>query len=133
MIDIEKRRARVRVNNRKYCLLHPERRKESYLKYYYKNRERECQKNRERYRRNRWIVLSHYGLECFCCHEDNVEFLTIDHIEGGGNEHRRLLKSKGGQSFYAWLIQNNFPSEFRTLCMNCNFSLGNYGYCPHKK
>lgn len=32
-----------------------------------------------------------------------------------------------------WLKKNNYPPGFRVLCMNCNFSLGMRGYCPHQK
>ena len=74
-----------------------------------------------------------YGRICACCGEDRPEFLTIDHIHGGGNRHRRELKRNGGVSFYCWLIQQGFPEGYRTLCMNCNFARGNYGYCPHEQ
>lgn len=81
------------------------------------------------------IVLVHYGGDppkCVCCGETYLEFLSIDHINGGGRKH---LKQIGcyGQGFYAWLIKNNFPEGYRVLCINCNFSLGHYGYCPHRK
>lgn len=79
-------------------------------------------------------VLEHYGNKCKCCGEKNIEFLTIDHINGKGNEHRRLIK-KRSNSFYRWLIKNNFPKSppLRILCWNCNRSYGTYGYCPHQK
>lgn len=32
---------------------------------------------------------------------------------------------------YRWLKQQGFPTGFRVLCMNCNFSYGLHGYCPH--
>lgn len=73
-------------------------------------------------------VINAYGNKCNCCNEDTFEFLTIDHINGGGHQHRKEVKN-----IYSWLIKNNFPSGFRTLCMNCNFALGRYGYCPHQK
>lgn len=59
------------------------------------------------------------------------EFLTIDHIDGNGAEHRRTLK-RGGITFYRWLINNGFPSGFQTLCYNCNCAKGQYGTCPHQ-
>lgn len=73
-------------------------------------------------------VLEAYGKVCTCCKEDNFEFLSIDHINGGGSEHRKIVRN-----IYAWLIRNDFPEGFRVLCMNCNFALGRYGYCPHQK
>jgi hypothetical protein len=63
-----------------------------------------------------------------------MEFLAIDHIDGGGEKHRRTIsdgKRLCGLSFYLWLKRNNWPSGFRVLCHNCNFSFGAYGYCPH--
>ena len=79
----------------------------------------------------RTLVLSAYGEQCQCCGEDNREFLCIDHIEGGGTQHRKEL-GKGGRSFYIWLIKNDYPEGYRTLCHNCNASMGHYGYCPHE-
>jgi hypothetical protein len=71
--------------------------------------------------------------KCFCCNETLIEFLTIDHINGGGNQHREKINIKGGNTFYRWLKKNNYPEGYRIACLNCNFSLGHYGYCPHKK
>ena len=83
----------------------------------------------------RFTALSHYSdgkLCCACCGEKNIEFLAIDHINGGGQEHRRRVVGHiGGTSFYIWLKKNNYPEGYRVLCHNCNISLGNYGYCPH--
>lgn len=56
-------------------------------------------------------------------------FLCIDHIDGGGNKHRAEIKG----DFYRWLIDNNFPPGFQTLCHNCNMAKGLYGRCPHER
>jgi len=82
------------------------------------------------------IVFEHYGgtpPRCACCKEDKMEFLSIDHINGGGNKHMKEIGKKAGFSFYRWLFKNNFPGGYRILCMNCNTSIGFYGYCPHEK
>ena len=81
------------------------------------------------YARLKEKVLLYYGSECNCCREKNKEFLSIDHINGGGAQHRKLIKHC---NFNRWLVKNNFPKGYRILCMNCNFSLGIYGYCPHE-
>lgn len=81
------------------------------------------------------IVLNHYSdnlMKCECCGELNEEFLTIDHINGGGSKHRKDCNLRGNGMFYKWLIDNNFPPGFRVLCFNCNSSLGRLNYCPHK-
>lgn len=79
-------------------------------------------------------ALTHYGgnpPKCACCGEDKIEFLSIDHINGGGRKHREALKVGG--FFNKWLIKNDFPEGYRVLCFNCNLSLGFHGYCPHQK
>jgi len=78
--------------------------------------------------RLRCQVIEHYGA---CCNETNLEFLCIDHIDGGGTKHR---KEVGGSSIrlYSWLRKNNYPIGFRVLCQNCNQSFGIYGHCFHK-
>jgi hypothetical protein len=76
-------------------------------------------------------VWSHYEGKCSCCGAEEKEFLTIDHINGGGSQHRKELRASGSQHIYSWLKKNNYPEGYRVLCMNCNFSHGMYGYCPH--
>lgn len=88
-------------------------------------------KFREWYGHLREEVLNAYGRKCQCCGEVRLEFLTIDHIHGGGNKHRKQLGN--GTAFFVWLKENGFPKEdYRTLCMNCNWARGRYGYCPHE-
>jgi hypothetical protein len=77
------------------------------------------------------IVFTHYGYFCQCCGEPRKEFLTIDHINGGGKKHCREIG--GAYALYLWIRKNGFPTYLRTLCINCNFSRGMYGYCPHEK
>lgn len=66
---------------------------------------------------------------CSCCGEDEIKFLTMDHSDGGGKEHRRKL---GKTPIVVWLKKNDFPSGFEILCFNCNCAKGAYGICPHK-
>lgn len=72
-------------------------------------------------------VLMAYGGLCECCGESEPNFLAIDHIDGGGHQHRKSIK----QSISAWLKKNGYPAGFRVLCHNCNMALGLYGECPH--
>lgn len=89
---------------------------------------------RARRHRDRMIVLRHYGglpPKCACCGETELMFLTIDHINGGGRQHRIAIKNYG---LTRWLIKNKLPKGFQILCMNCNLgSFLNKGTCPHKK
>lgn len=87
------------------------------------------QRKRESLKRMRIRCLEVYGNKCVCCGENRYEFLSFDHIDGGGIKHRK--ETKYGEIF-RWLHKNKFPKGFRILCHNCNQSLGAYGYCPHK-
>lgn len=86
------------------------------------------------YRRKiRAACLEAYGGKCACCGESTQEFLAIDHVDGGGNAHRRAIKA-GGYQFYLWLAKQGYPSGcYRLLCHNCNFARGIWGYCPHEQ
>lgn len=78
-------------------------------------------------------VLDYYGSKCNCCGENNRKFLAIDHINNDGAAHKRLVKVSSGRAMYTWIIKNNFPSTFQTLCHNCNVGKkNNKGICPHK-
>ena len=96
------------------------------------NEHRESVNEKRRNKNKEWkkIVLDHYRTKCACCGETQEEFLTIDHINGNGLQHRKKYKLSGSK-IYRWLMRNNYPSGFRVLCYNCNCSLGLIGYCPH--
>lgn len=79
------------------------------------------------------LVIEYYGGKCACCGESHLEFLQIDHVNGGGNLQRKAIRRSSGQDFYHWLKSNHFPFGFRVLCANCNSAIGYYGYCPHSK
>lgn len=82
--------------------------------------------------RVRLKVIEGYGGRCTCCGETQVEFLCIDHVNGGGNEQRR--KGLTATRFYRFLIKNNFPKDaYQLLCHNCNLAKGFYGECPHNR
>lgn len=96
-------------------------------------KEKNQQRGLENRQKNKMTIISHYGGQCSCCGEIRMEFLTIDHIDGGGHKHRSLLKERG-TTFYRWVIKNKFPSGFQVLCLNCN--MGRYlngGICPHQQ
>jgi hypothetical protein len=156
----EERREKHRIATAKYRALHPDRVKEtqkrSNRKYMANQRaqglcykcnsptikglthcEKHLKEGRDRWKQIRIEVLNHYGNKCACCGETTPEFLSIDHINGGGNGHRKALEENGvkkhhGSGFYKWLIDNNYPDGFQLLCHNCNFAKGHYGKCPHE-
>jgi predicted HNH restriction endonuclease len=86
------------------------------------------------YKRKRWAetrkkVIAHYGNKCNCCGIDTLEFLCLDHINGGGAKHKREI----GGHIWDWVVKNNFPADFQILCHNCNMAKGFYGSCPHTR
>jgi len=56
------------------------------------------------------------------CYINDVDMLVIDHIDGGGNKHRRELSKggRGGTGFYRHLIDSGFPKGYQILCSNHN-------------
>ena len=114
---------RVRTSPAYQC-----RAKEYARKWHLKNRERRNPLIAQRDKDLRNQCIQYYGKNCVCCGENRREFLSIDHINGGGNQHRQKI----GNKTWRWLIKNNFPPGFRVLCHNCNQSLGYNGYCPHQ-
>lgn len=99
--------------------------------YYRTNRKSILKQKRDRDRALKQEVVQAYGGKCECCGETHIEFLTIDHSDGSGAEHRR--QTGKGRKIYQDLKRLGFPKDrFRLLCLNCNISLGFYGYCPHR-
>ena len=82
-------------------------------------------------------VLTHYGkgiLACLCCGETIEQFLTLDHINGGGNKMRKLYPRMRAWMLLQWLRSHNYPKGYQTLCWNCNSGRSsNNGICPHKE
>jgi hypothetical protein len=89
-------------------------------------------KRAEKRRQLRIDTIQAYGGKCSCCGEAEPDFLSIDHVDGNGNAHRKTLKVRGGTHFYRWLEKNNWPSGYRVLCFNCNCARGFFGRCPHE-
>lgn len=65
------------------------------------------------------VMNAYGGPICVGCGEENIDFLEIDHIEGGGRQHT-LAIGGGGHGLRGWLKANNFPPGFRILCRTCN-------------
>lgn len=100
--------------------------------YYRKKRHADPDFIRKRNKETRRKVLDHYGNKCACCGEKEPDFLTIDHINGDGWEHRRREPS-AAKGMYQWLLSHKYPDGFQLLCYNCNCAKGHYGVCPHQR
>jgi hypothetical protein len=74
-------------------------------------------------------ALDKLGNQCVCCREASPQFLTIDHVKGGGREERKKCKTIA--LFKKILLKGADLTTYRVLCHNCNTSMGYYGYCPH--
>jgi len=95
---------------------------------------RMCEKSKALRKNQKRLIIDRYGGKCFCCGEENIKFLTIDHINNDGSIHKRQLKSQK-ISLYRWIIKNNFPKNvFQIACYNCNCAraLNNF-ICPHQQ
>lgn len=108
--------------------------KKEYRKNWRMNHRNEYKEYRRKYNlKSKIKVLSHYSgnpPKCACCGETEICFLSIDHINGGGNKERKQIKG----NFYLWFINNNFPEGYQVLCMNCQFGRKcNKGICPHQE
>ena len=110
-----------------YQQLWVEKNKEKYTEYLknYKTKNKTIINKKERDSRyeEKLLILNHYSNNRLCCNEcgyNNTHALTIDHINGNGNKHRKSIRNSGGASFYKWLIKNNLPEGYQVLCWNCN-------------
>lgn len=88
-------------------------------------------KSRDNHRKSREAMIEAYGGKCECCGDEAIEFLCLDHIDGGGSRHR---KYESNSTLFRRLRREGFPKgEYRILCHNCNFSYSAYSYCPHQR
>ena len=129
--EYRKRNAkRLKIYRNKYQLTVYKEKKSVYdKKHKAQNKEHYREKSKQWSRQLRLDILSHYGGKCVWCGETRTEFLAMDHINGGGNIHRKSITT----TIYRWLKANNYPDTFQILCHNCNASKSFYGYCPHQK
>lgn len=81
-------------------------------------------------KRLREQLIEAYGGKCSCpkCPETNPAFLTLEHVNGTGKEHRAQV----GRHAYADLRRRGFPKEgYTLLCWNCNCLTRGGKTCPH--
>lgn len=116
----------VREYHRKWEKKHPEiaRRRKEYIKIWRsENAEYIRQSRHEKWVALRTKVLSHYGgnpPKCACCGESEPSFLTLDHINGDGKEHRSKVGS--GHRIYYLAEKLGWPIGLQILCWNCNMT-----------
>lgn len=110
------------------------RRKASSDAWYAANKEKENLRRKARNLAIRREVIEAYGGKCSCCGEDNLGFLTLDHVNNDGAEHRKALGvGRCSTRVYQWAKSNGYPDTLRVQCANCNCGRQwNGGTCPHK-
>lgn len=80
-------------------------------------------------------ALQAFGGACACCGETRVVMLTIDHIHGGGHQHRQSIprlkhRPASSQEFYREFREAGYPGHlYQVLCYNCQAAKGPAGVC----
>lgn len=97
-------------------------------------------KLRAKYAKLRLAVLRAYSgerLRCCCCGVEDVDLLTLDHVNGGGNKHRQEVSGRHfshSWRYYRHLRAAGYPPGYQVLCHNCNSGRAvNGGVCPHQE
>lgn len=110
----------INIRNRKWIDDNKQKSKDCANRYIEKNRDLISAKNKVARVRLKYETLSFYSNGdpvCNSCGFDNFHALTIDHINGDGNKHRKEIHSH----VYSWIKRNNYPCGFQVLCMNCQW------------
>jgi hypothetical protein len=111
---------RIHKHRAEYYATHREKYKIWHKEWRDKNKATRLIKNREKTKVLKLKTLTYYGngtCACVKCGFDNIDALSIDHVNGGGGQHRKNITSV----FYQWLKQQNYPDGYQTLCMNCQW------------
>lgn len=113
-----------------------------YRNYYANEGSDQCEKRKEYLRQYRQgikdKVFAHFGAKCACCGEQEYQFLTLDHVNNDGADHRRQLSGRGAgtDSVYRELVKTEFAEadRFQILCYNCNCAKRARAdfVCPHQ-
>ena len=90
--------------------------------------------SRLKLRKDVFAILGGGNPRCNCCGEKKTEFLSVDHINGGGNKERETNNLSSSDQFYRFVRDSNNPKlKYQILCFNCNLAKGFNGSCPHNK
>lgn len=137
-MDVEHKKEQTRLRKLKWQDKNKEKLKEIRHQYYLNRKasgkaqeyELKIQEHKRRYNARRELnlkmeILTHYSNgrpRCNHCGFDDIRALQIDHINGGGAQHRMsLVGSRSGSRFYIWLKKNDYPEDYQVLCANCNW------------
>jgi hypothetical protein len=120
----------ISESNHAYAMRHKQKIAEKVKRWRLANAERHRSNNRLLHQRYKRQVIDAYGGHCFCCGENELRFLTLEHTLRNGKTHRQI---KG--VFYLSLIRRGFPKDegLAVLCMNCNWATRLGDKCPHQR
>lgn len=125
----------------KLDLIQSTRKRVSNRVYHNNNIENESLYHKKRNAEIRQIVLMAYTKGnmpyCVCCNACHIDALALDHINGGGNKHRKSLSI----DVYSYLYRHfkktgKWLSGYQILCITCNWIKYTRGSCDaeyHKK
>ena len=76
-------------------------------------------------------LIASLGGWCACCGERELDFLEIDHINGGGQMHGNGARAR---YYKMWAeVREGRTQNLQILCANCHRSKTRSGICMHKK
>jgi hypothetical protein len=126
-----KHRERMLSEKKKIYYMDIEKSRATAREAWYRNREKYIPAVRARTLKNRIELINAYGGSCSCCGEDEIRFLTLEHLNRDGKIHRE--KVGGSTGVYYDLRKRGYPKDgYTILCANCNFSESLGTPCPHK-
>ncbi len=93
----------------------------------------EYPKLRSKYLDLRLEFIAAYGGKCECCGEPNYAFLTLEHKNRDGKQHRKET-SGSSLKILTQLKEQGWPkTNYALFCMNCNWGSRWTGVCPHNE
>lgn len=132
----EANKPRLLALQRDYRKIHPQQRSAAqradlWASWYARNKAELLRKQRSQLLSLKLEMIVAYGGGCACCGEMAYEFLTLDHVNRDGAQHRRTVGST--KQVYMDLKRRGWPKDgYRLLCMNCNFATRYGDPCPHE-
>ena len=120
----EKNKEKIKIKKHESYVENSEKIKERVAKYRKENIDKVAAWDKISSNKIKEEIMLHYcngDIKCKNCLENDIRLLTIDHIEGNGNDHRKKTKCGCGQTMCFWLKKNNFPEGFQILCWDCQW------------
>lgn len=126
-----KHRESISAKAKIYWAKNSDKKKKYAKEWWARNKDKWLERNRERVLRYKQEFVAAYGGCCSCCGEDEIRFLTVEHINRDGKKHREQVGA--GTGTYLDLRRRGYPKDaYTVLCCNCNFSQRKGDPCPHK-